>query len=90
MAKIKLFKDNNIAVYIYGEKYGKHHEKHILVIKKDEDCEYGFDGYPLSCSKPLRKREDRKVLKEWILSHQEELNKAWDDINNGINPGFID
>lgn len=90
MARIKYFQNNNMAVYIYGEKYEKHHGKHILVLKPDEDCQYGFDGKPLSCSKELRNKDDRKVLKEWILSHRRQLEKAWNDINNGINPGNID
>lgn len=90
MPRIKYFKNNKIAIYIYGEKYEKHHEKHILVLKADEDCQYGFNGYPLKCSKSLREKEDRELVKRWILSHQKELEKAWIDVNNGINPGVID
>lgn len=44
MARIKFFKDEKIAVYIYGEQYEKHHGKHILILKADEECQYGFDG----------------------------------------------
>ena len=62
----------------------------ILVLKADEDCQYGFNGYPLKCSKSLREKDDRELVKRWILSHQKELEKAWIDVNNGINPGVID
>ncbi len=90
MARIKYFEEECIAVYIYGERYGKHHEKHLLVMKADENCEYGFDGQPLSCSAALKNKRDREVLASWILLNREKLEKAWDDINNGINPGYID
>ena len=90
MAKIKYFDNGRIAIYIYGEIHERHHGKHVLVLKADEDCQYGFDGEPLSCSKALKNKEDRKLIKEWITSHQSELEKAWLDINNGINPGMID
>ncbi len=90
MARIKYFEEERIAVYIYGERYGKHHEKHLLVMKADENCEYGFDGQPLSCSVALKNKRDREVLASWILLNREKLEKAWDDINNGINPGYID
>lgn len=90
MPRVKYFDSNKIAIYIYGEKYEKHHERHVLVLKAGEDCQYGFDGYPLSYSKALKNREDRELVKEWILSHQKELEQAWTDVNNGINPGVID
>lgn len=90
MARIKFFKEYLIAVYIYGEKNGKHHEKHVLVLKKDENCQYGFDGKPIKNSACLKNKEERKALKEWILSHRMELEQAWEDVNNGKNPGMID
>jgi hypothetical protein len=87
MARIKYFKDKNIAIYIYGEQNNKHHEKHILVLKKDEDCQYDFHGNPISGN--LKNKDDRKIVREWILKHQLELEKAWEDINNGISPKII-
>ena len=89
MARIKYFKSCCIAIYIYGEKYNKHHEKHILVLKADEECQYGFNGKPLSCSKALKNRKERIMLKNWILAHQEDLEKAWEDVNNGRKPSII-
>ncbi len=89
MARIKYFEDRKIAIYIYGEKTGKHHGKHVLVLKSDEDCQYGFDGEPLNCSAALKNRADRTMVREWILAHQTELEQAWEDINNGIDPGMI-
>ena len=47
MARIKWFENEQIVVYIYGELYEKHHLRHVLILKKDEDCQYGFDGLPL-------------------------------------------
>jgi hypothetical protein len=87
MSRIKYFKDEKIAIYIYGEQYNKHHGKHILVLKKDEDCQYDFNGNAISGK--LRDKDDRKLVREWILNHQSELEKAWADINNGINPETI-
>lgn len=90
MSRIKFFKDSHIAVYIYGEKNDKHHGKHLLVLKVDESCQYGFDGEPLACSKPLKSQKERKLVREWILSHQQELEKAWEDVNNGIKPQVLE
>lgn len=90
MAKIKYFEDLKISIYIYGEVNGKHHGKHVLVLKSDEDCQYGFDGQPIGGSKALRNKTDRVVISKWIKSHRGQLEQAWLDINNGINPGMID
>jgi len=90
MARIKYFEALNIAIYIYGEKNNPHHKKHLLVLKPDEHCQYGFDGMPMKGTSGLKRKEDRKVVESWIKQHQSELDKAWDDINNGINPGVID
>ena len=54
MARIKWFENEQIVVYIYGELYEKHHLRHVLILKKDEDCQYGFDGLPLKGTKRLR------------------------------------
>ncbi len=40
--------------------------------------------------KSSKNKADRKVVEEWIISNQEALEKAWEDINNGVNPGPID
>ena len=90
MAKIKSFDNMRIAIYIYGETNCKHHEKHVLVLKSDEDCQYGFDGRPIGGSKALKNKADRIAVSEWIRSNQVKLEKAWSDINNGKNPGMID
>ena len=89
MARIKFFKDEKIAVYIYAEQYEKHHGKHILILKADEECQYGFDGKPLSCSKALKNKGDRQLLYDWILAHQKELENAWSEINRGQRPSEI-
>lgn len=47
------------------------------MLKADEDCQYGFDGKPLKCSDALKSKEDRKIVKKWILSHRDELEDAW-------------
>lgn len=88
-SRIKYLEDECIAIYIYGEATEKHHGKHLLILKADEGCQYGFDGRPIKGSKALKNRNDRKVLRRWILSHQDDLEEAWDDINNGRKPKFI-
>lgn len=90
MSRIKYFRDQKIAIYIYAEKHGKHHGKHVLVLKADEDCQYGFDGQPMPGTKALKNKNDRDIVEEWIKSNLDALEKAWDDINNGIHPGMID
>lgn len=90
MSRIKYFDDLKIAVYIYGEANGKHHGKHVLVLKSDEDCQYGFDGNPIDGSKALKNKNDHSVVSNWIKSRQPKLEQAWIDINNGKNPGLID
>ncbi len=90
MARIKWFENEKIVVYIYGELYEKHHERHLLVLKKDEDCQYGFDGEPVKGTKRLKRKADHELVSSWILAHTDELNKAWEMINMGLNPGSID
>ena len=86
MARIHYFKQYSIAIYIYGERYGKHHEKHILVLKADEDCEYGFDGKTIKMFQGVKEQKIRKgCYKQWI-PHRKQLESV-EDINNGINPG---
>ena len=90
MARIKYFNDQKIAIYIYGERYGKHHEKHVLVLKADEDCQYGFDGMPFKNSARLRNKSDDETVSQWIKNHVTELDSAWEMINRGENPGYIE
>lgn len=89
MAKIKYFERLKISVYIYGEANGRHHEKHVLVLKRDEACQYGFDGEPIGNSKALKNKADRIAVSEWIKSNRDKLEQAWLDINEGKNPGMI-
>lgn len=90
MARIKYFEQQKIAIYIYGEQMGKHHGKHILVLKADEDCQYDFNGRPVKSSKKLKRKEDDICVREWILKHRLELEIAWEKINNGERPDIID
>lgn len=90
MARIKWFENEQIVVYIYGELYEKHHLRHVLILKKDEDCQYGFDGLPLKGTKRLRKKSDHDVVSAWIIKNADKLEEAWNLINQGINPGKID
>lgn len=71
-------------------------QKHLRRLRKgisslaDEDCQYGFDGQPMPGTKALKNKNDRDIVEEWIKSNLDALEKAWDDINNGIHPGMID
>ena len=73
MARIKWFENEKIVVYIYGELYEKHHERHVLVLKKDEDCQYGFDGQPIKGTGRLKKKSDHDLVSAWILAHSKEV-----------------
>lgn len=90
MARIKHFADLKISIYIYGEESGKHHGKHVLVLKADESCQYDFYGNPIGGSKALKNKTDRAAVSAWIRSNRAKLEQAWLDINSGINPGMID
>ena len=70
MARIKWFENEKIVVYIYGELYEKHHERHLLVLKKDEDCQYGFDGEPVKGTKRLKRKADHELVSSWILGNK--------------------
>jgi len=89
MAKIKYFHDSKISIYIYGERFERHHEKHVLVIKAEEECNYGFDGDAIKNSPRLRNKAEHQKISVWILNHREELEQAWEDVNNGIKPAMI-
>ena len=86
MARIKYFIDEKIAIYIYGELNERHHGKHVLVLKVDEECNYGFDGRVVKNSKALRSKKEHKMVSEWIRRHRAELDAAWTDVNNGVKP----
>ena len=90
MVRIKYFENEKIVVYIYGEMYEKHHVRHVLILKKDEDCQYGFDGNPIKGTLRLKKKSDHDLVSAWILQHSKELEQAWETINQGQNPGMID
>lgn len=90
MARVKWFENEQIVVYIYGELYEKHHARHVLILKSDEDCQYGFDGQPVKGTKRLRKKSDHDLVSAWIIANSDKLEIAWDLMNQGINPGRID
>ena len=86
MARIMYFREYRIAIYVYGELYGKHHEKHVLVLKADEDCQYDFSGRPIKNTRRLRSKEEHKIVSEWIRSHASYLEESWNRINQGKAP----
>lgn len=87
---MKIKELRGIKIYIYGERYNKHHGMHVYLTKGEEECNYGFDGKPIGESPALSNKTDRKAIEKWILSRRDKLEKAWEDVNNGIDPGMID
>ena len=91
MARIKWFETQGIAIYIYAELFGKHHNPHVFVRRTTvESTQYGFDGNPIKGCKKLKRPQDHKLVSCWILSKKEKLEEAWNMINKGIDPGMLD
>ena len=59
----------------------KHHKPHVHVYSGEYESSVGFDGELLSGSIPLKKL---KLLQAWMILHEEELYKAWNNAIQGL------
>lgn len=59
----------------------KHHKPHIHVYYGEYEASIGIDGEMLSGSLPVKKY---KLLQAWMILHEEELYKAWNNAVRGI------
>ena len=65
-------------IYLDNE---KHHKPHIHVYYGDSEASVGIDGEVLSGALPIKKL---KLLQAWMILHEEELYKAWNNAVRGI------
>lgn len=59
----------------------KHHKPHVHVYYGDYEASVGLDGELLSGSIPLKKL---KLLQAWMILHEDELYKAWNNAVQGL------
>ena len=59
----------------------KHHKPHIHVYYGEYEASVGIDGELLSGSLPIKKL---KLLQAWMILHEDELYKAWNNVVQGI------
>ncbi len=59
----------------------KHHKPHIHVYYGEYEASIGIDGEMLSGSLPVKKY---KLLQAWMILHEDELYKAWNNAVRGI------
>ena len=59
----------------------KHHKQHIHVYYGEYEASIGIDGEMLSGSLPVKKY---KLLQAWMILHEDELYKAWNNAVRGI------
>lgn len=59
----------------------KHHKPHVHVYYGEYEASVGLDGELLSGSIPLKKL---KLLQAWMILHEEELYKAWNNAVQGL------
>ena len=59
----------------------KHHKPHIHVYYGEYEAAIGIDGELLSGSLPVKKY---KLLQAWIILHEDELYKEWNNAVRGI------
>ena len=59
----------------------KYHKPHIHVYYGEYEAAIGIDGELLSGSLPVKKY---KLLQAWIILHEDELYKAWNNAVRGI------
>lgn len=59
----------------------KHHKPHIHVYYGEHEASIGIDGEVLSGSIPVKKL---KLIQAWIILHEEELYKAWNNAVRGL------
>ena len=59
----------------------KHHKPHIHVYYGEYEASIGIDGEVLNGSIPVKKL---KLIQAWIILHEEELYKAWNNAVRGL------
>lgn len=76
-----------ITVSIYKERDAKHKKPHVHVYYSDSRASYDLKGNLLSGGLP---RTQRKLVEAWILIHEKELLRAWNDSIGGKSPDKIE
>ena len=59
----------------------KHHKPHVHVYYGEYEASVGIDGELLGGSLPIKKL---KLLQAWMILHEDELYKAWNNAVQGI------
>lgn len=59
----------------------KHNKPHVHVYYGEYEASVGLDGELLSGSIPLKKL---KLLQDWMILHEDELYKAWNNAVQGL------
>lgn len=59
----------------------KHHKPHVHVYYGEYEASVGIDGELLSGSLPVKKL---KLLQAWMILHEDELYKAWNNAVQGL------
>ena len=62
----------------------KHHKPHVHVFYGEYEASIGIDGELLEGSLPVKKL---KLVQAWMILHEEELYKAW---NNAVKGNAFD
>lgn len=58
----------------------KHHKPHVHVYYGEYEASVGIDGELISGSLPIKKL---KLLQAWMILHEDELYKAWNNAVQG-------
>lgn len=75
-----------MVIRMYSEKGGKHSIPHIHVIFGEYEAQIAFNGKIITGDLPGGKY---KILIQWLLENQEELENRWNDLLTGKEPKKI-
>jgi len=76
-----------IKVYMYFNDVDQHHKPHIHVFYGEYEAVMDFDGVILIGSLPTKQY---RLVSGWIVLHEDELYRAWNDAVRGNNPNKIE
>ena len=72
----------SILIHMFCEVNERHNEKHIHIRYNEYKAVYSLQGKLLEGKLPVKKQ---KLVEAWIIIHQKELEKLWDNLINGEN-----
>jgi hypothetical protein len=73
---VRIVRHGTIAIYVYAEVGGRHHQPHCHVMWPDGRCSIGLDGFAL-----LAGTQPPRAVWDLLREYESTINAVWNELN---------